>query len=442
MDRGRRLVLKGLLGGAAVSVALPVLDWLVDDNGAAFAGGSPLPRRFGLFFWGNGVLPARWVPTGTGEGPSWELSEQLAPLLPVKDLVTVVSGMRIHVSNDIAHGSGPAGMLSGAPLLLYGGEAFTFSQPSIDQVLATALGSATRFRSLEVACQPGAAGLSHTGPDNTNPPEPSPHALFSRIFGTGFVEPGDEPILDPRVGLRRSVLDAVLADATRLRARVGAADRARIDQHLSGIRDLEQQLARLEEDPPNLAACVKPAAPEESYPAVDGRPPLSAIHRAMTDILAMALACDQTRVFSTWFTHPVNNVLFPGASAGHHSLTHDEPGDQPQVHAIVQYILGELTYLVQKLESVTEGDGTLLDRCVILATTDCSYGRQHSLDEYPIVLAGGGGGTLRQGLHYRSTSGENTSKVLLTLRRAMGLGLAEFGVGEGRVTDGLGAIEV
>jgi hypothetical protein len=162
----------------------------------------------------------------------------------------------------------------------------------------------------------------------------------------------------------------------------------------------------------------------------------------MVDILAMALACDQTRVFSHWFTTPVNNLLFPSAPAGHHQLTHDEPGDQPEVFKILEFILGEAEYLVSKFASIPEGDSTLLDHCVILGTTDCSYGKSHSVEEYPILLAGGANGALKKGIHYRSPASENTSKVLLSLCRVMGLTLDKFGAGPGEVTSSLSEIEV
>jgi hypothetical protein len=439
MKLTRRTLLKGLLGGAAVSVALPTLDLFLNDNGTAMADGTALPRRFGVFFWGNGVIPTYWNPTG--EGTDWQLSEQMMPLAPMKHKLSVVSGMRVNTGNDIAHASGAAGILSGAALLVNNADSHTFSQPSIDQVVAQALGGTTRFRSVEVTAQAGASGRSHNGPDSVNPPESSPFALYQRLFGDGFVAPGDDPIIDPRLGLRRSVLDAVMADSNRLSNQVGAADRQRLDQHFTAIRDLEKQLAILEEDPPDLASCERPMEPAESYPDIDGRPQLTEINAAMSDLLAMALACDQTRVFSYWFTDSVNNLLFPVADAGHHRLTHDEPGDQPQVNAIVIHIMERLNELLQRLDAVPEGAGTLLDNCGILATTDCSLARQHLMDDYPIILAGSCCGALNQGIHYRSQTNENASKVLLSLLRAMGLNLAEFGTDAGLVSDGLAAIE-
>ena len=435
-DISRRTLLRGLLGGAAVTVGLPPLELFMNTHGEAYADG-PFPKRFGMFFWGNGVLPDRWNPEG--DGPDWELSPQLAPLAPVKDDVTVVTGTRVRVPNVWPHLAGPAGFLSGLPLVVLGEDDATFGGPTIDQQIADQIGSQTLFRSLEFGAQPE-TGLSFIADGVQNPPESSPFALFERVFGPSFRLPG-EGEADPALGHRRSVLDAVLEQSSGLRARLGSADQTRLDQHLNGVRELELQLARLQEDPPSLDACVRPDAPEAEYPFIDGRPQLAAANRAFCDLVALALACDQTRVFTNWLTAPVNNLLFPGADGGHHQLTHDEPGDQPQVHEIVLQVVEEYAYLVSALRNIEEGDGTLLDSCAVLGTTDCSFGRTHSIDDYPILIAGTAGGALQRGIHYRSRTGENASSVMLSLIRAVG-GLASgFGEGDARSENGLSGIE-
>lgn len=433
----RRTFLRGMLGGAAVTIGLPALNIFLNDNGTAYGAASSFPKRFGLFFWGNGVLPAKWNPAGTGAG--YTLSEQLQGLAGVKDLVTVVSGMGVKVPNVEPHGAGAAGILSGAPLLLEGDHR-TFTAPSIDQIIANEVGGYSRFRSLEFGAFPG-DGLSYNGPDNKNPPENLPLALFDRVFGGGFTI-GPPGVPDPKLALRQSVLDAVQEDVAALEKRLGQADKERLDQHLSGLRDLEKRIVYLYENPPNLAACAIPAQPLASYPDVNGRPQISAINRAFIDVLVMILACDQTRVFSNFMTSPVNNLLWPSAPSGHHQLTHDEAGDQPQVNAIVKQIVAEYAYLVEKLQGVPEGAGTLLDNCLVLGTTDCSLGRTHSLDDFPILLAGSAGGVIKQGIHYRSTSSENASKLLLTIVQAFDIPAASFGAKEGLATSDLGAILV
>ena len=431
MKMNRRKWLQGVLAGTGlVTVGLPALELFAQDSG--------FPTRFGLFFWGNGMIPDRWIPAATGD--NWELSDQLAPLAEVKSHITVVSGLSVKVPNIIPHHSTAAGVLTGAPLFENSRNNETFRGPSIDQLIAAKIGAETQYRSIEFGAAPG-SGLSHTGPHQRNPPESSPFALFERLFGPAFRAPGDDGQVDPTLGLRRSVLDAVSGDAAKLRQRLGSADKLRLEQHLEGVRDLERRLARLQEDPPNLAACMRPPEPLQDYPDIEGRPQLTAKNRAMCDIVAMALACDQTRVFSNWFTEMLTNVLFPGAPAGHHQLTHDEPGGQPGVHDIVLHIMEEFAYLVEALRAVPEGDETLLDHCVVMATSEISLGRNHSPDDIPLLLAGSANGRLKSGIHYRSPGQDNVSKVPLTVLRAMGIPAAEFGEEQGRVTDSLGEIE-
>lgn len=435
----RRTVLKGLLGGAVVGIGLPPLEMFFNGNGDVYADeASGFPRRFGLFFWGNGNLPERWTPKGTGT--DWELSDALQPLAALKSEITVVTGTKLGVPNAEPHTSGAAGILSGAPLLNNAGNQ-TFLLPTIDQVIAAQLGKLTRFKSLEYGAEPK-GGLSYNGPNSQNPPEDSPHKLFERIFGAGFTLPGEEPIIDPSLGLRRSVLDAVLEDIKGLKTRVGTADIKRLDQHFEGIRSLEKRLAKLEDDPPNLKACSMPGTPELLYPKIEGRPQLAAKNAAFAELSALALACDQTRVVSNWFSHPVTNTLFKGAKAGHHQLTHDEPPPQPEVHKIVVQIIEAFAAQIAALAKIDEGAGTLLDSCAFLCTSDVSYGKIHSLEDMPIIIAGSAGGRLKKGIHYASPSSENSSKVLLSICRAVGLNLASFGAEGGEVTDGLSAIEV
>lgn len=433
----RRTFLRGVLGGATLAMGLPPLEAFFNNNGTAYAIDGAFPKRFGLFFWGNGILPERWIPTDTGD--QWTLSEQLQPLAGIKSDVTVLTGFEVKTGNPVPHGSGPPGVLTGdAPLIR--GDSSTFSGPSLDQQIAAAIGGETRFRSLEVGVVPGVRGLSHSGPDNINPAESDPVALFERLFGVEFRAPGEAPIIDPKLSWRRSVLDSVMSDANSLKRRLGSKDKQRLDQHFDAVRDLELRIARLQEDPPNLAACARPMAPA-ALPDIDGRPQLSARARVMSDLITMAFACDLTRVLSFWYSAPVSNALFPNAGAGHHQLTHDEPGGQPQVNQIVISIMEDFAYLISSLRAIPEGDATLLDNSVVLATTDVSYGRTHQIDEYPIVLAGSACGALKTGFHYRSETQENTSLISLSLLRAMGVQVAEFGVGPGNVKDGLSLLE-
>ncbi|MCB9742644.1 MAG: DUF1552 domain-containing protein, partial [Alphaproteobacteria bacterium] len=218
-------------------------------------------------------------------------------------------------------------------------------------------------------------------------------------------------------------------------------DRQRLEQHLDGVRDLELRLARLAEDPPELEACVRPEPPATDYPDIDGRPQISLRSQVMADLLAMSLACDQTRVFFMQLHPPLSNVLYPDATDGHHNLTHDEPGDQPQCNAITQAAVGEYANLLATLDAIPEGEGSLLDSCLVLGTSEHSEGRTHSLDEIPLMIGGGACGRIRTGLHVRSYSQENINKPMLSVLRAMGLAMPSWGEGDTYTEDGLSELE-
>jgi hypothetical protein len=446
---GRRKVLRGLAYGGAVTVGLPVLEAMLDSHGRALADGTPLPKRFGVFFWGNGVRLAHYTPAAVG---SYQLSEALKPLVNVKDYVSVLSGFDIKTGNERGHHAGCVGILSGAPMLSQDPKgapyASTFKVPSIDQVAAASIGKSTRFRSLEVGISRSVTTgegttlryLSHNGSDNPNPPEYSPKALYARVFGMGFTAPNQTAVVDPKLALRRSVLSLVREDATALRARLGKSDQQRIDQHFESIRALENQISAGENAPAPPLSCVAPAAAMDTA----GDQNLTATNASMARLVAVALACDQTRVFSYMFSGSVGGTSYPELkiTTNHHSLTHDEAGDQPQVQSITTFVIERFAALLEALKGVPEGDGNLLDRCVILASTDCSEGQPHSINNYPILVAGGGGGALvHPGVHFKANKG-NASDVLLTLLQAMDLPLTEFGQAGGRSTTPVPALRV
>ena len=452
----RRTVLRGALGGVGISVGLPPLEAMFNANGDAYAqSNTAIPKRLGLFFWGNGVKLDRWVPSTTGAG--WTPSPSLQPFATagVKDYVNVVSGMNIKSGNERGHHSGLTGIMSGAALVAEphpnSNYVSTFSQPSIDQVAAGVIGTTTRFKSLEVGVSKKVVDgegttlhyLSHNGPDSFNPPEYNPVNVFNRLFGTDFVPPmGGTPVVDVSKTLRKSVLDAVLADMNTLKGRVGATDKVRLDSHMNNIRSLENRLVPATPTlPPGSTACVRPAQPTK--PSTSGGEPIKATNKAMSDLIAMALACDQTRVFSVMFSGSVGYTVFSdiGITTGHHDLTHDEAGDQPQVQASTVYTMEQFAVLLAALKAIPEGAGNLLDSCAILASSDTADGRDHSITNYPILVAGSAGGKLKfPSVHYKS-NGENTTMVLLSILRSVGLSLTEFGTGGGRVTTSCTAIE-
>jgi hypothetical protein len=430
----RRTILRSAWKGALVQVGLPLLDVALDGNGQALASGAPLPRRYGTWFWGNGNLPERWVPAE--EGTAYEMTEQLAPLAPMRAHLTVLSGYENRTRGNV-HGAGAVGVLTGAGCRGPSEPDMAPVLPSIDQLIARHVGDQTRFRSLEVACTAvadrasvGGAmyNISYAGPGAYNRPDLDCHSVYQRLFG-------QIPIAELRA--QRSVLDVVREDLASLAPSVGRADRARLEQHLDGVRLIERRLSMMSAP----STCRGPDAPPATHRALRDRIHAPVVE-TMADLVVHALVCDLTRVFSYALCMPGHHCDFDEPPhRGFHSQCHEEPAPQPTVNLFVVRTMTFLARFLDRMASLREGAGTLLDASAILATSDVSTGKTHATKEYPMIVAGRAGGALRTGFHHRSTTQEPTSKVPLTLARCLGVPLASFGRDHGLVRDSIRALE-
>jgi hypothetical protein len=454
----RRTFLRGTIqGGVAIGIGLPLLEAMLSEHGTALAqDGSALTKRFGVFFFGNGrgVERDRWRPSGTGA--SWTPSVELAPLTELKDYISVVTGIPASQSaSPQGHHHGSVSILSGYNLIEQDANnapyRSTFKKPSIDQLVATAIGSTTRFRSLELATSGRVISgegttiehISHNGPDSANPPEVDPRAVFDRLFAMPIDPPtnGGSPVAAALQALRGSVLDTVLGDLSSMQGRVGAADKIRLEQHAESIRAIER---RLQMDPGVAAPmCSDPTAPAD-IPEDRSREPLAERLDAMGDLLALGLSCDLTRVFSLqWSASALGPVFWQvGSSRIHHDISHDGAGSQEEMEKITIFTMEQLAILLKKLRDTPDGTGNLLDSLALLATSDCSDGAAHTVDDYPIVIAGRAGGALvHPGVHYQGSRDEHTNSVLLTLLRSVGVDIPEIGEDISYQTMGLSALE-
>jgi len=431
----RRTMLRGALAGGAVSMGIPLLDCFLDDNGTALAQGAPLPLRFGAWMWGCGMNPARWAPTTAGEG--WELPPELAALdraLPgggkVRDHISVFSGFDVILDGrpNFPHTAGLITTITGTVPEQDG----VFVQPTLDSVIASQIGGATRFRSIEISAtgNPNQA-YSREAQGVPNAPELSPAGLYSRVFGPEFADPNAGPFVpDPRLLLRQSVLSVVKEDRDRLVQQVGTHDKQRLDQYFTSVRQLEQQIDVLLAGPPDLASCVKAPQPgAESLGAEVGQSRLT--NRLMADLLSFALACDQTRVFSMMFSFWLSGLRQSGSSSEHHQLTHDEAidstlGYQPEATVFVLDSMEAWTDFVERLAAIPEGDGTLLDNCLMLAHSDVSLAKVHGITGIPMMIAGRAGGRVKPGVHVVGNAAP-TTRVGLTIQQVMGLNVERWG---------------
>ena len=403
MKLNRRTALRGLMQGAAVIVGLPLLDMFLDGNGEAFAStGAPLPIRFGTWFWGLGVNPPRWFPTKVGA--DYDLKVELAPIAPFKHKINILSDFSVPLDGkpNLPHTSGGIGIRAGAAA----GADGELPAPSFDVLISDVIGTRTRFRSLEISAIGDARNsLSGRGNGNINPAETSPIAFYTRLFGPGFHDPNSATFVpDPQLLARRSVLSAVSEQRQALAARVGVSDRRRLDQYFTSIRQLENQLDVELTKPQPMEACVIPPRPAKRDVDADIEDVL-ANHQVMTDLLVMAMACDNTRVFNMDFNNPASSLTRLGSTITHHQLTHEEPldnrlGYQPKATYFVNECMDAWAYFVNALESVKEGNRTLLDNSLVFAHSETEFAKFHTIDNIPMMTAGSAGGRVKTGPSY------------------------------------------
>ena len=426
MNATRRNVLRGMMGGAAVSVGLPFLDCFLNVNGTALASGAPLPVAFGTFFWGCGLNPGRWEPKTVGA--NYDMNIETASLQRFKDRVNVISGMKVFLD-----GKGARPHFTGEMAILTGD--VPREQPnyaSLDSIVADTIGTRTRFRSLEVTgTGKPTDSLSRRSASVSNPAEISPAALYTRVFGPDFTDPNSADFKpDPRVMVRRSVLSGVTDQREALLKQVGVSDRQRLDEYFTAVRQLEQQLDLQLQKPEPLAACSKSEQPTDAEigTEIDN---VVANHKLFAQILAHAVACDQTHVTNVVFGEATSPLRRAGTAMTHHIYTHEEPMDpqlgyQPHATYFMGRIVETLAFYLQTLDSIKEGDKTLLDRSLILAHSETGFAKIHALENIPMFLAGGAGGRIKTGMHIKA-DGEPVTRVGLTVQQALGVPVDSWG---------------
>jgi hypothetical protein len=453
----RRAILRGaLLGGGLATVPLPRLDGMLNGNGTAYASGMPI-QRFGVYFIGNGFVPVAFLPPPIVTSPlrPETLTLQLKPFAPILNKVTIASGFDLHTGRQVGVPHGHFfGALSGVAAT---GRSRQFQLPTIDMVIKDSKSSLgkTTFKSLQLGVSKATPGVGDATyhavsgyPNNPNTVDFDPQAVFDRMF-KGFTPPakmGATMTSDPTAAVEASVLDAVMQDAKDLQAKLSKDDRARLDFHLTSIRSLEEQIkGRGQAGQGADLSCAIPAVGAAGGGSSDGLD--AGLAKAQTDLLVMALACDLTRIFTFQLTMPAAHVHYnttPALSTDFHdNLCHgDAPDDQPRVQQGSAYALGYMASLLQKMDQVKEGDGTMLDNSIVLISTCVSWGKTHTQYEWPCVIGGRGGRNsdgkynLAGGWHHRANpTGANYSRVVITLANMVGAGLTEFGKEGGHVTD-------
>ena len=433
----RRTFLRGLGG---IGVGLPFLDSMVPAMASAAAQKAPV--RMGFVYVPNGMDIRNW--NLDYEGKLGKLSRTLEPLTPYKDDITVFGNLTHNNGRALLDGAGDHGRCCASYL--------TGIQPkktmvdiksgiSMDQIVANKIGQQTRFPSLELGmedarqagdCDSGYScaytnNLAWRSETQPLPPILDPRAMFERMFGADAgLEPAER---DRRNRMRRSILDFVAEDTKKLQGQVGPTDRRKLDEYLGSIRDIERQLERAAKD--NTQVDPGMAQPY-------GMPADFAEHfKLVTDMLTVALQADLSRVFSFLVTREGTSRSYReiGIPDGHHPLTHhmNKPDLMEKVSQINVYHVKQLAGWVEKLKSIKEGDGSLLDNCMIVYGAGLTDGNKHNHEDLPTILLGRGGGAIRPG--YRRVYRRETpmSNLFLTMMDNMGVKADHFGDSTGRV---------
>ncbi len=423
----RRSVLRGMIGGAAVTVGVPFLDCFLNSHGTALASGAELPTCFGSWFSGLGFTPGFWEPKTVGA--KYEMTKLFAPLTPFKDRINIYSGMKAFLDGRALtpHNNGPQAILSGGVPRGAPGAGIT-----IDQIIADAIGSRTRFRSLEVSCVGSPGSQSRRDANSTNPSEISPLELYKRVFGPDFKDPNAADFTpDPAIMVRRSALSAVTEQRQALAKQLGATDRARLEEYFTALRELENKLNLELQKPAPLEACTRPKEPGEIKVTAEA-PSVLSTHKLFSEILTHALACGQTRIVNVVFTGAVSELRQPGNVNTYHITTHEETMDinlgyQPLVYWFHEQVVQGFHDMVASLSSIREGDRTLLDRMLLLYSTDHGFAKLHSLENIPMMTAGGANGRIKTGYHLQA-QGDTVARVGLTIQQGMGLSVNAWGI--------------
>ena len=430
-----RISRRAVLRGAGVTIALPWLESLPAFGDTASP--AAFPKRFGVLFMGNGINENHW--SAEGSGAQMKLSKTLSVLEPLKRKINVIDGL----FNKAATGRGihPAqtgSLLSGAQIQK---GAIIRSGVSVDQMIASRIGQDTPQSSIVLACEQPMTGYHETNfsmaysshiswrtADSPVPVEVYPSLAFDNLF-------------ENRGSLRNiSILDRAKDRAEALSRTISSSDKAKLDEYLTSVREVEKRIEGLRKSKDQAGGSAEP----HSQPASTMERPPSGLPedlrdhtRLMCDIIAIAFQTDRTRVASLLLARDLSALYYPFLEVrkGHHSASHDNLSDGYE--RISRFHLSQFAYLAEKLDSMPEGEGTVLDNSCLMFLSNMWIGRLHDNTRLPLVLAGGLGGALETGrtLNYLEAGEENRKmcSLYLSIMDRMGVRLERFGDADNRL---------
>src|SRR5438874_1549088 len=427
------------LKSAQAAMGLPLLDAMIPAGTAwSQTPAKPVPR-LGFVFIPMGCDQSRWTPPG--EGKLDELSPILAPLKPVKDRVTVITNMRLQNAYPGTHDTSNAAFLSAAPAKHTESSDY-YLGTTVDQIAAKEMGRQTQLASLQLAmdlnplagvCNNGYACvyqncLSWSSPTTPLPSEAHPRIVFERLFGEG----GNAAVRRSALRSRASLLDSFSGDIVRLKQRVGIPDRARVDQYLESVREIERQIQRAEQ-----------ATTDNEMPDLDrpvGVPAAFADHaKLMFDLQILAFQADITRVVTFQLTREQSNRTYPeiGVADPHHPTSHhgNDPEKVAKIAKINSFHVSLFADFLQRMRATPDGDGSLLDHTVYLYGSGMGNPSLHDHENLPLLVAGGAASGLKGGRQIKYDKGMPLANVHLTLLDRVGVHVDSFGDSSGKVED-------
>ncbi len=422
----RRTFLRGL----GTAVALPMLEAMLPARALA-AGSAKFPTRMAFIYIPNGVVQNQWTPKQEGE--SFQLPRILEPLAAHKDDLLVMSGLAHDKAR--ANGDGPGDHARANATFLTGCQARKTSGSniragvSVDQVCVQQMKEKTRLPSLELSsdgprmsgnCDSGYScayqfNLAWRNDTTPLPPESNPALVFERMFGNGN-KPQEDESRKRRREQQKSLLDFVREDAQQLEKKLGYTDKRKLDEYLTAIREMELRLEVMAKSPVQLPS---------GYSVPTGKPKDFGDHaRLMFDMMALAFQTDSTRVASYLLAHDGDNRSYPHLSVreGHHSLSHhrNSPEKLEMLARINRYHCTLLAHFLERLKTIKEGDGTLLDHTMIVYGGAIGDGDRHSHHDLPVIVAGKANGNIRTGRHVRYSKDTPMSNLFLSMLDIMG----------------------
>ena len=441
----RRTVLRGL--GATIS--LPLLEAMLPGTGRAAESrsGKP-PVRMAFLYVPNGMHMPAWTPAETGS--NFEIPPTLKPLAKHKSELTVLSGLTLNGARALGDGGGDharsvAAFLTGAhPKKTDGAD--IHNGVSVDQVAASKIGMNSKLPSLELGIERSAkagrcdsgyscvytSNMSWRSPTSPVAKEVDPAAVFDRLFGDAMKDQSlQERSKQDRY--KTSVLDLVIDDAKALQKQLGGTDRQKLDEYLYAVRDIERRITnagKLRNDEAGMPDYERPA----------GVPREFAVHtQLMFDLMTLALQSDATRIMTFMFTNAGSNRNYPqvGVSEGHHNLSHhgNNKEKQEKIAKINQYHVQLFSYLIDKLATTKEGEGTLLDNCMVMYGSGIGDGNRHNHDQLPIALLGRGGGSIQPGRHLRIRGNTPLTNLYRSMLQRVGAPVDKLGDSTGLLED-------